>query len=189
MLICVWHTCFRVSAYSPLCIVFAVCVVVLIISTHDISRDPYHLTRLIKELSPKYIVMYDPSIEFVRQVEIYKASNPESSLKVYFIFYESSVEEQVCVCVCVYVCVCVCTRMCVCARVCVCVHVYVCVYARVVCACMCRVCVFVYVFKCITCSCVYMCTQVAVLFLLEVFNCSQKRKGSFSAPHKAKGSK
>ncbi|XP_065904706.1 DNA repair endonuclease XPF-like isoform X2 [Dysidea avara] len=58
------------------------------------SEDPYHLTRLIKELSPKYIVMYDPSIEFVRQVEIYKASNPENFLRVYFIFYESSVEEQ-----------------------------------------------------------------------------------------------
>ena len=39
--------------------------------------------------------MYDPSIEFVRQVEIYKSSNPERFLRVYFFFYESSVEEQV----------------------------------------------------------------------------------------------
>ena len=151
-----WHTYFCVSAYSPLCIVFAVCVVVVITSTCDISRDPYHLTRLIKELSPKYIVMYDPSIEFVRQVEMYNASNPESSLKIYFIFYESSVEVQVCLSV----------------GLCVCLYMFV----------------FSYVFMCITCV-QYVCTQVAVLFLLEVFNCSQKREGSFSAPHKAKGSK
>lgn len=58
-------------------------------------RDPYHLTKLLKELGPRHIIMYDPSIEFVRQVEIYKASNPETFLKVYFIFYDSSVEEQV----------------------------------------------------------------------------------------------
>ena len=58
-------------------------------------RDPYHLTKLLKELSPRHIVMYDPNIEFVRQVEIYKATNLETFLKVYFIFYNSSVEEQV----------------------------------------------------------------------------------------------
>ena len=58
-------------------------------------RDPYHLTKLLKELSPRHIIMYDPSIEFVRQVEIYKANNPERFLRVYFFFYESSVEEQV----------------------------------------------------------------------------------------------
>ena len=39
--------------------------------------------------------MYDPNIEFVRQLEIYKATNPETFLRVYFIFYDNSVEEQV----------------------------------------------------------------------------------------------
>ena len=58
-------------------------------------RDPYHLTKLLKELSPRHIIIYDPSVEFVRQVEIYKATNPERFLRVYFIFYDSSVEEQV----------------------------------------------------------------------------------------------
>ena len=53
------------------------------------------MTKLLKELSPRHIIMYDPSIEFVRQVEIYKSSNPERFLRVYFFFYESSVEEQV----------------------------------------------------------------------------------------------
>ena len=58
-------------------------------------RDPYHLTRLLKELSPRHIIIYDPSVEFVRQLEIHKANNPDRFLRVYFLFYDSSVEEQV----------------------------------------------------------------------------------------------
>ena len=40
------------------------CVVVLT------SSDPYSLMKSLTELEPRYIVMYDADMEFVRQIEV-----------------------------------------------------------------------------------------------------------------------
>jgi DNA excision repair protein ERCC-4 len=58
------------------------------------GSDPYLLTRALNDHEPRYIVFYDPDMEFVRQVEVYKAKRPGVPVRVYFLFYENSVEEQ-----------------------------------------------------------------------------------------------
>ncbi|CAG8443290.1 10311_t:CDS:10 [Ambispora gerdemannii] len=50
--------------------------------------------RLLESLKPKFIIIYHPDPAFVRRVEVYKASNPNLSIRVYFMMYEDSVEEQ-----------------------------------------------------------------------------------------------
>jgi len=58
------------------------------------NSDPYSLMKSLTELEPRYIVMYDTDMEFVRQIEVFKASRPNIQLRVYFIIYSGSVEEQ-----------------------------------------------------------------------------------------------
>ncbi|KFR12066.1 DNA repair endonuclease XPF, partial [Opisthocomus hoazin] len=55
--------------------------------------DPYALTRVLHEVEPRYVVLYDAELTFVRQLEIYKASRPGKPL-VYFLIYGGSTEEQ-----------------------------------------------------------------------------------------------
>ncbi|EGG12539.1 DNA repair protein rad16 [Melampsora larici-populina 98AG31] len=50
--------------------------------------------RVLEELHPRYIVMYEPDVAFVRRVECYRASNPGLNVKTYFMMYSDSVEEQ-----------------------------------------------------------------------------------------------
>ncbi|KAJ1656170.1 DNA repair protein RAD16 [Dispira simplex] len=47
------------------------------------------------ETQPQFIIMYDPNPIFIRQVELYQALNPERFIRVYFIVYDDSAEEQV----------------------------------------------------------------------------------------------
>uniref|UniRef100_A0A8C3XNX7 DNA repair endonuclease XPF n=1 Tax=Chelydra serpentina TaxID=8475 RepID=A0A8C3XNX7_CHESE len=56
--------------------------------------DPYALTRVLHEVEPRYVVLYDAELTFVRQLEIYKASKPGKPLRVYFLIYGGSTEEQ-----------------------------------------------------------------------------------------------
>ncbi|XP_069342205.1 DNA repair endonuclease XPF [Eulemur rufifrons] len=56
--------------------------------------DPYALTRVLHEIEPRYVVLYDAELTFVRQLEIYRASRPGKPLRVYFLIYGGSTEEQ-----------------------------------------------------------------------------------------------
>uniref|UniRef100_A0A3Q3VSZ3 DNA repair endonuclease XPF n=1 Tax=Mola mola TaxID=94237 RepID=A0A3Q3VSZ3_MOLML len=56
--------------------------------------DPYSLTRVLREVEPSFVVLYDTELSFVRQLEIYKASRPGKPLRVYFLIYGGSTEEQ-----------------------------------------------------------------------------------------------
>jgi DNA excision repair protein ERCC-4 len=58
------------------------------------SEQPHQLFRVLCDLRPHYVVMYDPDVRSVRQLEVYQASHPSASLRVYFLLYDSSVEEQ-----------------------------------------------------------------------------------------------
>ncbi|KAG0242467.1 hypothetical protein BGW41_004035 [Actinomortierella wolfii] len=58
---------------------------------------PYHGdedAQLLDHIKPRFIIMYDPSPSFVRNVEVYKACNPGKQIRVYFTIYDNSVEEQ-----------------------------------------------------------------------------------------------
>ncbi|KAI8990055.1 hypothetical protein BDB01DRAFT_756085 [Pilobolus umbonatus] len=50
--------------------------------------------QILEDYKPSFIVMFDPNPAFIRQVEVYRASNPQIQLRVYFMLYENSVEEQ-----------------------------------------------------------------------------------------------
>lgn len=50
--------------------------------------------RILEILRPSFIVVYDPDMAFVREMEVYKAEHLEKSLKVYFLFYDNSTEVQ-----------------------------------------------------------------------------------------------
>lgn len=50
--------------------------------------------RILDVVKPSFVIVYDPDMAFVREIEVYKAENPVKPLKVYFIFYENSTEVQ-----------------------------------------------------------------------------------------------
>uniref|UniRef100_A0AAQ5Z304 DNA repair endonuclease XPF n=1 Tax=Amphiprion ocellaris TaxID=80972 RepID=A0AAQ5Z304_AMPOC len=56
--------------------------------------DPHSLTRVLHEVEPSFVVLYDAELSFVRQLEIYKANRPGKTLRVYFLIYGGSTEEQ-----------------------------------------------------------------------------------------------
>jgi DNA excision repair protein ERCC-4 len=54
----------------------------------------FALSRIISELKPRYVIMYDSEIGTVRQLEVFQAENPDFKIKVYFMMFGKSVEEQ-----------------------------------------------------------------------------------------------
>lgn len=53
-----------------------------------------HDASFLEELSPSYIIMYEPDLSFIRRIEIYQAIQSQNPAKVYFMYYGNSVEEQ-----------------------------------------------------------------------------------------------
>ncbi|KZV76813.1 hypothetical protein PENSPDRAFT_645911 [Peniophora sp. CONT] len=62
---------------------------VLVRAYSDDSDD-----RLLAELEPRFVVMYEPSHEFIRRIEVYKSSHSGLGVRVYFMLYQSSCEEH-----------------------------------------------------------------------------------------------
>ncbi|XP_018313372.1 DNA repair endonuclease XPF [Mycetomoellerius zeteki] len=56
--------------------------------------DPMALQRMLTEHIPNNIILYATDIGIVRQLEIYQNNNPSLNLKVYFLIYGGSIEEQ-----------------------------------------------------------------------------------------------
>lgn len=50
--------------------------------------------QTLQDTEPRFIIMFDPNPAFVRQIEVYRAMHPSIQIRVYFILYENSVEEQ-----------------------------------------------------------------------------------------------
>lgn len=50
--------------------------------------------HILEEVRPRYIIMYEPDAAFIRRVEVYRSSHAGRDVKVYFIYYGGSVEEQ-----------------------------------------------------------------------------------------------
>ncbi|KAI0347344.1 hypothetical protein BDW22DRAFT_1351756 [Trametopsis cervina] len=49
--------------------------------------------QVLAELQPRYIIMFEPNLDFVRRVEVYKKSNPGLGVRVYLMIYNNSSEE------------------------------------------------------------------------------------------------
>ncbi|GJX72404.1 hypothetical protein Tco_0309575 [Tanacetum coccineum] len=50
--------------------------------------------KVLDILKPSEIIVYHPDIAFVREIKVYKAKNPSKKVKLYFLFYEDSIEVQ-----------------------------------------------------------------------------------------------
>jgi DNA excision repair protein ERCC-4 len=50
--------------------------------------------RLLSELKPRFIVLFEPSLDFVRRIEVYRSSNPGLNVRVYFMVWQLSCEEH-----------------------------------------------------------------------------------------------
>ncbi len=50
--------------------------------------------RVLREIKPRWIIMYDVDLGFIRRLELYKAANPGLPIKVFFMVYDNSVEER-----------------------------------------------------------------------------------------------
>ena len=59
------------------------------------GRHSYGFSHFLREAQPGYVILYDPDVTCVRQLEMHRARTPGVALRVYFLFYDSSVEEQV----------------------------------------------------------------------------------------------
>lgn len=49
--------------------------------------------RVLAEIQPRFIIMFEPNLEFVRRVEVYKRSAPGLGVRVYLMIYNLSYEE------------------------------------------------------------------------------------------------
>ena len=50
--------------------------------------------HILEETKPRYIIMYEPDASFIRRVEVYRSSHNDRNVRVYFLYYGGSVEEQ-----------------------------------------------------------------------------------------------
>lgn len=49
---------------------------------------------VLQELRPRFVVMYEPNLAFIRRLEVYKNCNPGLALRVYQMVYTNSFEED-----------------------------------------------------------------------------------------------
>ncbi|KAI0003913.1 DNA repair protein [Xylariaceae sp. FL0662B] len=62
----------------------------IVIHAYDGDQDEH----VLEEVKPRYIIMYEPDASFIRRVEVYRSSHNDRNVRVYFMFYGGSVEEQ-----------------------------------------------------------------------------------------------
>ncbi|KAK6822144.1 hypothetical protein RU639_006892 [Aspergillus parasiticus] len=62
----------------------------IMIHPYDGDMDEH----ILEEVRPRYIIMYEPDSAFIRRVEVYRSSHVGRNVRVYFMYYGGSVEEQ-----------------------------------------------------------------------------------------------
>ncbi|KAK7988646.1 hypothetical protein PG989_008961 [Apiospora arundinis] len=62
----------------------------VVIHAYEGDQDEH----ILEEVKPRYIIMYEPDASFIRRVEVYRSSHNDRNVRVYFMFYGGSVEEQ-----------------------------------------------------------------------------------------------
>ncbi|CAH1389674.1 unnamed protein product [Nezara viridula] len=67
---------------------------VIVIQQFKKDGDGLSLPKILQRLNPSTIIMYDVDISAIRQIEIYQSAFADKAIKVYFMIYGGSVEEQ-----------------------------------------------------------------------------------------------
>ena len=62
----------------------------IVVHPYDGDMDDH----LLEEIKPRYVVMYEPDAAFIRRIEVYRSSHANRQVRVYFMYYGGSVEEQ-----------------------------------------------------------------------------------------------
>ncbi|KAI0838243.1 DNA repair protein [Hypoxylon sp. FL0890] len=62
----------------------------IVVHAYDGDQDEH----VLEEIKPRYIIMYEPDAAFIRRIEVYRSSHNDRNVRVYFMFYGGSVEEQ-----------------------------------------------------------------------------------------------
>ena len=62
----------------------------VVIHPYDGDQDEH----VLEEVRPRYVIMYEPDAAFIRRVEVYRSSHDNRNIRVYFMYYGGSVEEQ-----------------------------------------------------------------------------------------------
>ncbi|KAL8948257.1 MAG: hypothetical protein Q9222_005542 [Ikaeria aurantiellina] len=62
----------------------------LVVHPYDGDMDEH----VLEEVRPRYVIMYEPDAAFIRRVEVYRSSHEDRNVRVYFMYYGGSVEEQ-----------------------------------------------------------------------------------------------
>lgn len=62
----------------------------VLIHPYDGDKDDH----LLEETRPRYVIMYEPDAAFIRRIEMYRSSHGNRQVRVYFMYYGGSVEEQ-----------------------------------------------------------------------------------------------
>jgi DNA excision repair protein ERCC-4 len=65
-----------------------------VVMVHSMQSGVFELYKLLYSLHPSHVVMYDTNMSVVRQLEVYQANHPYKQLKVTFLMYDKSVDEQ-----------------------------------------------------------------------------------------------
>ena len=50
--------------------------------------------QILEEVRPRYIIMYEADAAFIRRIEVYRSSHNDRNIRIYFMYYGTSVEEQ-----------------------------------------------------------------------------------------------
>ena len=62
----------------------------VVVHPYDGDMDEH----VLEEVRPRYVIMYEPDAAFIRRIEVYRSSHDDRNVRVYFMYYGSSVEEQ-----------------------------------------------------------------------------------------------
>jgi DNA excision repair protein ERCC-4 len=62
----------------------------VVVHPYDGDMDEH----VLEEVKPRYIVMFEPDAAFIRRIEVYRSSHTDRNVKVYFMYYGGSTEEQ-----------------------------------------------------------------------------------------------
>lgn len=63
---------------------------IVLVHPYDGDLDEH----VLEEVKPRYVIMYEPDAAFIRRIEVYRSSHVNSNVRVYFMYYGGSVEEQ-----------------------------------------------------------------------------------------------
>ncbi|CEG44750.1 dna repair endonuclease xpf [Plasmopara halstedii] len=66
----------------------------VVLCTYDqAANHGYGASAFLEDMMPSYIILYDPDMAFIREVEVFHASHTDP-LEVYFVMYDESTEQQ-----------------------------------------------------------------------------------------------